>query len=133
MDRGDAAIAWASPWLCWSGAPHPPSKLSAAQRGIAPKSARWVSRVPRGRPIRDINELLLERTDLLQQANWVQHGPQLVHSMAHLLARAWVRHQPLTGCRWGVIAFPDQCPIARLGGQLEGGLEEIHEQPHRSV
>src|SRR5215467_3057835 len=48
MDRGDAAIAWASPWLCWSGAPHPPSKPSAAQRGIAPKSARWVSRFPRG-------------------------------------------------------------------------------------
>src|SRR3974377_290200 len=48
MDRGDAAIAWASPWLCLSRAPPPPPKLSAAQRRIAPKSARRVSRFPRG-------------------------------------------------------------------------------------
>jgi hypothetical protein len=28
-----------------------------------------------------------------QQPNWVQHGPQLLHSASHLLARPWVRHQ----------------------------------------
>jgi len=32
-----------------------------------------------------------------------------------------------------VIALPDYCPIPRLRGQLEGGLEEIHEQPHYGI
>jgi DNA topoisomerase-3 len=32
---------------------------------------------PDNRPVHDIDELLLDRTDLLQQPNWVQHGPQL--------------------------------------------------------
>jgi hypothetical protein len=36
---------------------------------------------------RDVNELLLERTDLLQQVNWVQVRPQLLYSVAHALAR----------------------------------------------
>src|ERR1700731_1907959 len=33
----------------------------------------------------------------------------------------------------GVIALPDQCAVTRLCGQLERGLEEIHEQAHRGV
>src|SRR4029077_17153264 len=44
-----------------------------------------------------------------------------------------IRQEPLTGCRWGVIALPDQCAVTRLCGQLERGLEEIHEQAHHGV
>src|SRR2546423_14227432 len=49
MDPAAAAIAWASPLLRWSGVPHPPAMPCAVRRGIAPMSARWVSRFPRGR------------------------------------------------------------------------------------
>src|SRR6516162_691115 len=81
----------------------------------------------------DRNELLLDRTDLLQQTNWVQRGAQLVHAASYLPVRPWVRQQSLTGCSRGVIALPDLRPITRLRGQLERGLEEIHEQPHRGI
>src|SRR5690242_15832639 len=67
-----------------------------------------------GGPICDINELLLDRTDLLQQANWVQHGPQLLYSASRLLVCPWVRQQSLTGCRRGMIALSDQSSITRL-------------------
>ena len=83
---------------------------------------------PEGGPICDINELLLNRTDLLQQANWVQYSPQLLHSTSHLLTCPRVRHQTLTGCRRGVVAVSDQCPFTHPGSQFELGLEEIHEQ-----
>src|SRR5205814_10024347 len=49
MDPAAAAIAWASPMLHWSGVPHLPAMPCAVLRGIAPMSARWVSRLPRGR------------------------------------------------------------------------------------
>src|ERR1700730_11646840 len=49
MDQAGAAIAWASPLLCWSGVPHPPSMPCAAPRGIAPMSVTSVSPVHRGR------------------------------------------------------------------------------------
>ena len=37
------------------------------------------------------------------------------------------------GVSRGVIALPDLCPVTRLRGQLERGLEEIHEQPDRDI
>src|SRR5437588_7424987 len=49
MDPAAAAIAWASPLLRWSGVPHLPATPCADLRGIAPMSARWVSRFRRGR------------------------------------------------------------------------------------
>jgi hypothetical protein len=54
-------------------------------------------RVTEGGPVGDRNELLLDRTDLLQQTNWVQRGAQLLHAASHLLIRPRVRQQPLTG------------------------------------
>src|SRR5438874_1434605 len=133
MDPAAAAIAWASPLLRWSGVPHLPAMPRAALRGIAPMRRGGFCGFAEDGPICDPNELLLDRTDLLQQANWVQHGPQLLHSALHLLAGPWVRDPSLTRCRRGMVALPDQCPVTHLSGQLERGLEEIHEQPHRGI
>src|SRR3954451_16752431 len=44
-----------------------------------------------------------------------------------------VRQEPLAGRRWRMIALADPCALALLPGQLERGLEDVHEQPCRRV
>src|SRR3954462_9867711 len=79
------------------------------------------------------NERLLRRSHLAQQPNWIQSGAQCFHTAAHRLRRARVRQKPLAGRRWRMVALADPCPLALLPGQLERGLEDVHEQPHRRV
>ncbi len=50
---------------------------------------------------------------------------------AHLLRHPRVRQQPLARRRRRVVALAHLRPVARLLRQLERGLEEVHEQPHR--
>src|SRR6185295_3474098 len=44
-----------------------------------------------------------------------------------------VRQKPLAWLGRRVVALANPCPLALLPGQLERGLEEVHEQPHRRV
>ena len=72
-------------------------------------------------------EALFYEFSLLQQTNRVQRGAQIFQPASYILAGPRVRQKPLTGRRWRVIALSDIRPVTRLLGQLERGLEEIHE------
>src|SRR3954470_20642222 len=74
----------------------PPCRAQPGEEFLQPRRSR-VCRVTEGGAVGDRNELLLARTDLLQQTNWVQRGAQLLHAASHLVIRPRVRDQPLTG------------------------------------
>src|SRR3954447_15049908 len=78
-------------------------------------------------------EFSLRRPHFGQQANRIQARAQHFDAAAHRLRRARVRQEPLAGRRWRMIALADPCALALLPGQLERGLEDVHEQPCRRV
>ena len=53
--------------------------------------------------------------------------------IAHRLGRSRVRQQPLAGRGRRVVALAHPGAVALLLRQLERGLEEVHEQPHRRI
>src|SRR3954447_20035626 len=83
--------------------------------------------------IGDGDERSLRRPHFGPQANRIQARAQHFDAAAHRLRRARVRQEPLAGRRWRMIALADPCALALLPGQLERGLEDVHEQPCRRV
>ena len=53
--------------------------------------------------------------------------------LAHGIGRPWTREQPLTRRGRRVVTLADACAVAALRLQLEGGLEDAHEQPRGRV
>ncbi len=53
--------------------------------------------------------------------------------LAHGIGRPWTREQPLTRRGRRVVTLADTCAVAALRLQLEGGLEDAHEQPRGRV
>ena len=87
----------------------------------------------RGRTVGNFDELFLSCTDVLQQQNRIEGRVNRVYPAAHVLADPGVRQEALKRRGRRVILLPDPRAIASLGGQLEGRLEEVHEQPQRCI
>src|SRR5437588_5487500 len=107
--------------------------LSANSRGTPPMSVKSVSPFHRGPAYRRCRPAAAGPHEFVAAD---ERGPTCRAARARggsLPRSSGVRQEPLTGCRRGVIALPDQCAVTRLRGQLERGLEEIHEQPHRGI
>ena len=75
----------------------------------------------------------LHGAHLLQKLQRIQGAGDLAQLRLRGLRDTLRLQQPLTGRLWRMVALGDLSALAMLFRQLEGGLEEVHEQPRGAI
>jgi hypothetical protein len=73
-------------------------------------------------------EMMLHRPNLIEQLQWIQRGQHGAEALFHRFGDLGMRQQPCTRRFRSVIPFVDSSAHPRLFRELEGRLEEIHEE-----
>ena len=120
--------AWVS--AAQSAAPRPSARPSAARRGTSRAAGRLGGRA---RPRRRSRPAAAGPPGCRAEGGPDPTSQSRLEPIADLVGRSRVRQQPLAGRRRRMIALADARPVALLLRQLERGLEEVHEQPHRRI
>ncbi|MGY3560198.1 hypothetical protein ACVWXP_003467 [Bradyrhizobium sp. USDA 4463] len=108
-----------------------PGRAQACQEAI--DRLRCHSRMADWLGISEGREALLHVADVAQQRDWIESGIDFLEVMADSVRRAGVRRQALVWCSRRAVCLRYTGTVALLGYQFERGLEEVHEQPRRSI
>ena len=110
-----------------------PCQAQTGEEGFEGGLGAWRRRIGCGPLARKLDQRLLGRADLAEQAHGIELGMLRIQGVLHRLRHARVRDQTLMRRQRRMIALPDASAVPLLPGKLEGRLEEVHEQPHGSV